>query len=97
MDKEFSDPLLAEDFQLSLIKTKASYFKQIDSLHLMEIGINDNQTHYEVTISRKDDGIVALAMTPISKLKKMLSDYGEEIALRTKQLTRKKPGRKPKA
>lgn len=97
MKQHLTDLLTAQGFEPSTVPNTPPYRKQIDELHLMEAGINKNETHFELTVSREKDGVVALAMTPINNLEKTLADYSKEIALRTKQLTRKKPGRKPKS
>ena len=97
MKQEFSDLLIAQGFEASTDLTRPPYRKQMDDLHLMEAGLNERETHFELTVTRGEDGVVALAMTPINKLEITMAAYAIEIANRTKQLTRKKPGRKPKA
>lgn len=96
MKQHLIDLLIAQGFEPSPDPNSPPFCKQIDELHLMEARPNEKETHFELTVSREKDGVVALALIPINNLEKTLLDYCKEIALRTKQLTRKKPGRKPK-
>lgn len=97
MKKQFADLLLAQGFEPSPDPQCPPFRKQIDHLHLMEAGLNKRQTHFELTVSREADGVVAIAITPVGNLEKTMAEYAQQIADRTKQLTRNKPGRKPKA